>query len=107
MRPATKKRIKELGYKGYRGYLLSDAWKKRRERYFRKHPKQCWICGKKTDIHLHHCNYERVGGRERDSDLVPLCRSHHRGVHGHMKHHRIRVEVAHVAYKAYLDKRSK
>jgi 5-methylcytosine-specific restriction endonuclease McrA len=105
MRPATRKQLRLLGYGTYRAYLLSGVWKKRRERYFRTHARACWICGTSKAIHLHHANYERIGGKERDADLVPLCSSHHRGLHTFAKRGRVRVEDAHVAYARYLARR--
>jgi 5-methylcytosine-specific restriction endonuclease McrA len=81
MRPATKKRIKELGYKGYTAYCRSPVWLAVRKSYFSRHPKICWICGSDKKIHLHHACYDRLGGQELDSDLVPLCQAHHRGLH--------------------------
>ena len=108
MRNETKARIRSLGFKSYRGYLLSETWRKRRERYFRTHQRRCWICGiERATIHLHHANYERLGGHERDSDLVPLCSPHHRGLHTYMKRRRVPVERAHLAYKRYLSERRK
>lgn len=105
MRPATKARIRALGFKGYRGYLLSDVWRKRRARYFSTHVRACWICGSTTRIVLHHRCYDRVGGLERDGDLMPLCDRHHRGLHTYMKRKKVPVEDAHVAYKRYLAAR--
>lgn len=105
MRPETKAIIRQLGYTSYRAYLASDVWRMRRVAYFARHKRACWICGTPTGIQLHHCHYERVGGDERDSDLVPLCGPHHRGVHNHMKHRKIPVEGAHVAYAKWLATR--
>jgi 5-methylcytosine-specific restriction endonuclease McrA len=105
MRPATKAMIRQLGYTSYRAYLLSDVWRMRRVAYFAHHRKSCWICGKTAGIHLHHSHYERLGGYERDTDLVPLCAAHHRGVHTFMKRRRIPVERAHTAYAKWLDSR--
>jgi 5-methylcytosine-specific restriction endonuclease McrA len=102
MRPATKKRIKELGYKGYTAYCRSPVWLAVRKSYFSRHPKICWICGSDKKIHLHHACYDRLGGQELDSDLVPLCQAHHRGLHTWMKRHRVKLEVAHPRYKAHL-----
>lgn len=104
MRNETKAMIRQLGYTSYRKYLASPVWRARRLAYFAHHKKACWICGKTTAIHLHHSHYERLGGYERDSDLVPLCASHHRALHNFMRRKRIPVERAHTAYKRHLAK---
>lgn len=97
--------LRQLGYTSYRAYLRSDVWRMRRVAYFAHHKKACWICGNSGVVHLHHSHYERVGGYERDSDLVPLCSAHHRGVHSFMKRRKIPVERAHTAYAAWLQSR--
>ncbi len=38
------------------------------------------MCGTKTNLHLHHRTYKRLG-RERLNDLVPLCKAHHEQAH--------------------------
>lgn len=106
VRNSTKKLLKELGYKSYRAYCLSPWWRLRRERYFKRNPRRCWVCGTRKDIHLHHRSYVRLG-KEKDSDLLPLCRTHHRGLHSFMKRKRIPVEKAHLAYKVWLAGRGR
>lgn len=101
MRPETRKRIRELGYKNWNAYCRSNKWVRRKARYWKTHEKKCWICGSEEAVHLHHVSYERIG-RERDEDLLPLCRKHHRGLHTHMKHYRARLETAHLKYAEHL-----
>ena len=64
----------------YREYIKSKAWERRRHKYFKKHKKECAVCGSQRGIGLHHVNYERVGN-ELDTDLVPLCWVHHKEYH--------------------------
>lgn len=107
MRPATKKRLRELGFKGYRGYCLSDHWKARRALYWATHPKVCAIpgCRKRKGLHLHHVSYANLLC-ERDEDLIPLCSSHHRGLHTHMRNKRVKLEHAFDSYVKHLARKS-
>lgn len=64
----------------YHKYLESHRWQ--RVRVFVM-VAACWTCarcGKGADD-VHHLTYERLG-RERLSDLEPICRSCHRAEHG-------------------------
>jgi len=74
-------RLKALGFKNYRHYLLSSpAWQETKERYQASgRPQKCVVC---HDPHyeLHHRTYKRLG-QERLDDLIPLCREHHDQVH--------------------------
>lgn len=64
----------------YHRYLRSKAWRKTRQRYRESGlPQECAVCGDPR-YELHHLTYRRLG-RERLSDLQPLCRLHHCGVH--------------------------
>jgi hypothetical protein len=64
----------------YSSYITSSKWERRKGRYYAKHPRVCRGCGAKTNIHLHHHTYKRLG-HELDEDLVPLCESCHVLVH--------------------------
>lgn len=72
-------RLNELGMT-YREYLASDHWADVRSRFYRDNAKECKICRTTADIHLHHRTYKNLG-RERMSDLVPLCGVHHDELH--------------------------
>jgi DNA-binding Lrp family transcriptional regulator len=61
-------------------YLRSPHWRAVRERYKSKRPWVCGVCPRTNRLHLHHLTYERLG-RERLSDLIPLCRTHHMRAH--------------------------
>lgn len=60
----------------YEDYIRSKRWERRRVAYFAKFPRACRACGSKTQIHLHHHTYKRMGN-EMDEDLVPLCEGCH------------------------------
>ena len=68
----------------YAAYMQSATWRRRKLRYFARHPKKCQVCrlGLKDgeEIHLHHLDY-KLTGDEPDEDLMPLCQVHHDAVH--------------------------
>ena len=68
----------------YAKYLLSEKWQVRKSKYYESHSRKCFVCGTEFGIELHHCIYKRVG-REKDCDLIPLCRVHHRKVHDYAR----------------------
>lgn len=67
-------RIREVIF--YRDYIAGPLWAKRKEEYYSRHAKACYICGDTRGVELNHKKYGNYG-HERDSDLVPLCRTHH------------------------------
>lgn len=80
----SKKRIccKDTGeiYFGYANYLKSQHWALTRSRIIQNHP-YCEMC-KSADkpLQVHHLSYKRLG-KEKDSDLTPLCDECHVAVH--------------------------
>jgi len=60
----------------YRDYIKSPAWERRKEEYYSRHAKACFVCGDTNRVELNHKRYGNYG-YERDTDLVPLCRMHH------------------------------
>jgi hypothetical protein len=64
----------------YDKYLESSHWKNFRKKYYEAFGKKCESCGGTDLIHLHHKTYERLG-RERFTDMVALCSTHHADVH--------------------------
>jgi 5-methylcytosine-specific restriction endonuclease McrA len=83
---ASRKNISQTKHNGkrqkisYFAYIGSKEWKKRRERFFRKNGRVCAACESTEQIQLHHLDYSTLG-RERDIDLVPLCKICHREYH--------------------------
>lgn len=65
----------------YRAYRNSLHWRFRRARARALAGGRCQICASYHQLDTHHNNYERLG-RERDSDLVVLCRECHERHHG-------------------------
>lgn len=66
----------------YDRYIESAEWKAFRQRYFKKMPKTCLACEGQSRITLHHITYDRFG-REKLTDVVPLCFDCHEKLHRH------------------------
>lgn len=65
----------------YEEYINSSEWQTVRKRYRQsKLPWECAVCGVAVNLHLHHRTYKRLG-RERLTDLIPLCKFHHEETH--------------------------
>ena len=86
--------ISELQKSDYfKQYLHTDYWKSVRNKFFEKFDKICHECPSGTEnqiIQLHHKGYtfdynsnshKLIFGRERYSDLMPLCQKHHQEKH--------------------------
>jgi hypothetical protein len=59
----------------YHDYINSAQWHRRRAAWLRKHGGWCRACYRKGgEVELHHLTYARLG-RERDDDLMALCRT--------------------------------
>jgi hypothetical protein len=71
----------ELGFSSYADYLRSEHWLEVKAAYRRNpnFPKTCLICQEPL-FQLHHRTYRRIG-REKLTDLIPLCQVHHLEVH--------------------------
>jgi hypothetical protein len=65
----------------YRAYLESPEWRVRRQWKLDEARNRCEVCNSsEPPIDVHHRTYERLG-RERQSDLVVLCRQCHDRFH--------------------------
>lgn len=97
----SKKKVKKWSGK-YKDYLKTLWWEKRKEAYYELNPRRCYACKRKSMIDLHHCDYSRLL-REKDSDLIPLCRKCHEAVHKLEKENElIKLKEAHVVYKKFI-----
>jgi len=105
--PFKKRRVKKVkktpdtyrGQNGYRLYLKTKWWIKRRARYWRTHKRICYCCGQYA-TELHHNNYSRLF-REQDKDFVPLCHDCHTKTHNLVKS-KVRLKVAHKKVKEMI-----
>jgi len=67
------KRIKQEDFiGGYKEYIKSKCWDRRKIEYYSNNKKKCVCCGKTKNIHLHHIVYGSFGN-EQDKNLAPLC----------------------------------
>lgn len=90
--------LNRTGNGAYREYLRSQQWGFRRVRWFRDcrargFEPACQVCGltlaEAGSLDLHHTSYAGVHreqdgtwrARESDTDLMPMCREHHRQLH--------------------------
>ena len=64
------------------------------------------MCGKPKHkgMHLHHITYERLG-KERLSDLVPVCESCHRFIHDFQKESELPLREATIKCKGALKQK--
>ena len=80
----TKVLTKYLGNtvpKDYNKYLRSKHWKQTRKSALDRAEYQCQLCAcKDAVLEVHHNNYNNLG-KEKNKDLVVLCRPCHRKFH--------------------------
>lgn len=57
---------------GYRAYLMTEAWAKRRDAALERAKHRCQVCNSPADVEVHHRTYERVTN-ELPEDLTVLC----------------------------------
>ena len=81
----AKKRDKEDGVSDYnklpyKRYLRTYYWKARKSALLCSRWQVCYCCGRIEKLDVHHLKYEK--GKEKDKDLVLLCRNCHQNIHG-------------------------
>lgn len=86
----------------YAKYLKSNWWKERKEKYWNKHKKICFCCGLEA-TELHHYDYT-VLGKEKDYNLIPLCRSCHQEIHDKVKEKKFTLKKAHYQLRSMFNK---
>lgn len=65
----------------YSGYLNSEPWRIKRSIVMRRADGVCEGCGVNNATQVHHLTYDRVG-KEMLFDLVAICESCHKSIHG-------------------------
>ncbi len=65
----------------YRAVMASGGWRRRRRRAIGRAGRRCQRCGARGPLDVHHLTYARLG-RERPGDLLAVCESCHRALHG-------------------------
>lgn len=66
----------------YHNYLKSHEWFEKRNRIMAKYKFKCVLCFNRADI-VHHLTYMRIF-EEDERDMIPLCDSCHKFVHGYL-----------------------
>lgn len=68
----------------YKEYLLTAAWRKKRQEAFARCGNRCQLCGVPLYLygrwHVHHNNYKNLGC-EKPEDLIVLCKDCHGRFH--------------------------
>lgn len=67
--------------RSYKSYIISKLWEKRKNRYFKKHGKQCSCCKSTNYVQLHHKVYTGIYGDEPDNHLIAMCCKCHKLFH--------------------------
>jgi len=62
--------------KEYKEYLLSDTWRRKRQRKFKQVGRKCELCGAVRQLEVHHLHYDSLG-KEKLADLQVLCTECH------------------------------
>ena len=65
----------------YHAVMASGGWRRRRRRAIGRAGRRCQRCGAPGPLDVHHLTYARLG-RERAGDLLAVCESCHRALHG-------------------------
>ena len=65
----------------YQAVMASGGWRRRRRRAIGRAGRRCQRCGAPGPLDVHHLTYARLG-RERPGDLLAVCESCHRALHG-------------------------
>lgn len=67
----------------YYKFINSKEWEDLKARYRAdlRLPQSCVVCDTMVGLNMHHRTYKRFGGREKLTDLMPLCRLHHAAYH--------------------------
>lgn len=96
-------KLRKLKIKSYQDYLQSNFWKAAKERYRTSDlPKHCLNCCNNY-YELHHRSYARLG-KERPTDLIPLCRECHQAIHNYLKENNTHLAHVHVAIRLLFNK---
>lgn len=81
-------KISSLGFKSYDEYLVSPHWQDFKKRFYSSSRRKSCLCCElpNFEVELHHITYARLG-KERLSDVIPVCRYHHEIIHQLLSEH--------------------
>ena len=63
-------------YKSYTDYLRSDTWRQKRVECISLYGDRCIVCGAGY-IEIAHLKYTTWGQENPQTDLIPICHTHH------------------------------
>jgi 5-methylcytosine-specific restriction endonuclease McrA len=89
--PITEERLAELKAMGYREYLHTGEWARKRWGAMKRAGFRCQLCNSPDNLQVHHRCYDRLGD-ERWFDLLCLCAECHELFHRNRR--LVRVEVS-------------
>lgn len=72
-------KCQSYGFASYQDYLASERWTAFRTRAMHHWGYKCLLC-QRTPIMMHHTSYARICD-ESVTDVIPLCKTHHRAIH--------------------------
>jgi len=78
------KRIKSLGLENLTQYSTNKIWRQKRKQLMENIPYECFVCGKTSNLHLHHKTYKNIGNESHD-DVCLLCMPCHVKAHKKIK----------------------
>ena len=67
--------------KAYRKFINSEEWQDIRQAKLEASGWECERCGWQEDLQVHHRHYNMEFGRERNEDLMVLCKDCHKLMH--------------------------
>jgi len=76
----------------YLAYIQSQEWELKRQETFKLFGRACKKCGAARHLQIHHKTYARFKHERVDTDLIPLCRPCHKGLHQFCKRYGLNVE---------------
>jgi len=76
---------KTSGYTPYKDYLLTDHWRRLRQKAIYAQGQQCQICSYDYNLQVHHMNYRNLYDCTLD-DLLVLCNRCHEKMHDLREH---------------------
>ena len=70
--------------RGYRRYLRSKTWRRKREKVLKRDEYRCRICNSELRLQVHHRTYKDLW-HERQVDLITICKACHTLFHERSK----------------------
>jgi hypothetical protein len=74
-----KRLLQAAGFESYSDYLQSPHWKRTRVRVMERAKRRCHACDARAEV-IHHVTYRHLG-KERERDLIAVCRECHERIH--------------------------